>query len=88
MIVDQNGRDHFGRPQALTPSAPSAPDQARAKAGSGGSLWPSRGRSDRPSLDTSSAPVTRSFVVLTPPGTTGTLADSELEYQRRQSAAP
>ena len=52
MIVDQNGRDHFGRPQALSPCVS---DQACPKEGSGGSLWPSRGRSVCPSLDTRKA---------------------------------
>ncbi len=48
MIVDQNGRDHVGHPQTLTPCTRNAPC---ANEGSGRSLWPSRGRSDCPSLD-------------------------------------
>lgn len=48
MIVDENSRDHFGRPRDVTTTSAMA---ASVNPPITRSLWPSRAGSDHPSLD-------------------------------------
>lgn len=56
MIVDENSRDHFGRPRDVTTTSAMA---ASVNPPITRSLWPSRAGSDHPSLDGSTAAVRR-----------------------------
>lgn len=52
MIVDENSRDHFGRPRDVTTTSAMA---ASVNPPITRSLWPSRAGSDHPSLDVASS---------------------------------